>query len=139
MLAYLALGPGVYRVARDVFGMGEGHARIAGIATVLSSRLVWSGMSGMETSLAALLMLLVVEEHIRSRSRNCLRPREAIWLGLAFLVRPEFMFVAFILLADWMIAFFRESNYIYSSCRAVAVGSDRILLHFYCRFSHGIA
>jgi hypothetical protein len=108
MLAYLALGPGVYRVARDVFGMAEGHARIAGIATVLSSRLAWSGMSGMETSLAALLMLLVVEEHIRSRKRDCLRLREAIWIGLALLERPEFMFVALILLVDWMIAAIRH-------------------------------
>lgn len=68
MLAYLALGSGVYRVARDVFGMAENHARLAGLGTVLSSRLAWSGMSGMETALAALLMLLVVEEHVRSRN-----------------------------------------------------------------------
>ena len=73
MLAYLALGSGVYRVARDVFGMAENHARLAGLGTVLSSRLAWSGMSGMETALAALLMLLVVEEHVRSRKRNSLR------------------------------------------------------------------
>ena len=108
MLAYLALGPGIYRVARDVFGMSEHQARIAGIATVFSSRLAWSGMSGMETALAALLMLLVVEEHIRSRKRNCLRAREAIWIGLSLLVRPEFMFVTLILVTDWMIAAFRQ-------------------------------
>jgi hypothetical protein len=108
MLAYLALGPGVYRVARDVFGMAEHHARLAGLGTVISSRLAWSGMSGMETALATLLMLLVVEEHIRSRKRNSLRAREAILLGLALLVRPEFMFVALILFVDWMIAVFRN-------------------------------
>ncbi len=107
MLAYLALGPGEYRVARDVFGLSENHARIAGIATVLSSRLAWSGMSGMETSLAALLMLLVVEEHIRSRKHGYLRPRESILLGLALLVRPEFIFIAVILFIDWMIAAIR--------------------------------
>ncbi len=108
MLAYLALGSGVYRVARDVFGMAENHARLAGLGTVLSSRLAWSGMSGMETALAALLMLLVVEEHVRSRKRNSLRAREAIWLGLALLVRPEFMFVAIVLVSDWMIGAFRN-------------------------------
>ena len=104
MLAYLALGPGVYRVARDVFGMAENNARLAGLGTVLSSRLAWSGMSGMETAFATLLMLLVVEEHIRSRKRNCLRAREGVLLGIALLVRPEFMFVALILVLDWMIA-----------------------------------
>ncbi len=107
MLTYLALGPGVYRVARDLFGMRESYARVAGIATIISSRLVWSGMSGMETSLAALLMLLVVEEHVRSRKRNCLRAREAILLALALLVRPEFMFVALVLVVDWLIAAIR--------------------------------
>ncbi len=104
MLAYLMLGPGVYRVARDVFGFAEGHARLAGLAAVLSSRLAWSGTSGMETALAALLMLLVVEEHARSRNRNVLRAREGIWLGLALLLRPEFMFVALTLIVDWVIA-----------------------------------
>jgi len=108
MLAYLAIGPGVYRAARDVFAIGEGHARIAGIAAVLSSRLAWSGMSGMETALGALLMLLALEEHARSRTRECLRPREAIWVGLGILVRPEFMFVAVVLIADWVYAALRH-------------------------------
>ena len=108
MLAYLALGPGLYRVARDVFGMLESHARLAGFATVLSSRLAWSGMSGMETALAALLMLLVVEEHLRSRKRECLRAREGILIGIALLVRPEFMFIALVLLVDWTITAFRH-------------------------------
>jgi hypothetical protein len=110
MLAYLAIGPGMYRVARDVFGMSENHARLAGFVTVLSSRLIWGGMSGMETALAALLMLLVIEEHIRSRKRNCIRVREAIWLGMALLVRPEFMFVALILSLDWIAAAFRNRS-----------------------------
>ena len=103
MIAYLGIGPGVYRASRDVFGISEGHARIAGLAAVLSSRLTWSGMSGMETALAALLSLLLVEEHERSRARNCPRPREALWLGLGILVRPEFMFFAVILIGDWVI------------------------------------
>jgi hypothetical protein len=108
MLAYLAIGPGVYRAARDIFATDESHARLAGIVVVVSSRLAWSGMSGMEAALATLLMLLVVEEHVRSRTRQCLRPREAFWLGLGMLVRPEFMFVAVVLIADWVYAAIRK-------------------------------
>ena len=104
ILSYLILAPGVYRASRDVFGLPEFHARIAGVATLLASRLAWSGMSGMETALAALLMLLVVEEHVRSRTRGLLRVREAIWLGLGLLVRPEFALVGFILIVDWIVA-----------------------------------
>lgn len=102
LLSYLIIAPGVYRASRDVFGLSEFHARVAGWATVFASRLVWSGMSGMETALAALVMLLVVEEHARSRQRECLRAREALWLGLALLVRPEFLFVAAVCAIDWI-------------------------------------
>ncbi|HEY3873962.1 MAG TPA: hypothetical protein VGM92_00665 [Candidatus Kapabacteria bacterium] len=108
MIAYLAIGPGVYRVARNLFSIEENFARLAGMLTVLCSRLIWSALSGMETALAALLMLLVVEEHLRSRSRDCLRPREAMWLGLGLLVRPEFLFVAAVCAVDWLVARYRN-------------------------------
>jgi hypothetical protein len=110
MIAYLAIGPGVYRTTRDVFAIGESQARVAGIATVISSRLAWSGMSGMETALAALLMLLAVEEHTRARAFECPRWKEALWLGLGILVRPEFMFVAAVLILDWTILAIRQGE-----------------------------
>ncbi|HZK76349.1 MAG TPA: hypothetical protein VFD13_05515 [Candidatus Kapabacteria bacterium] len=110
MLAYLAIGPGVYRAARDVFALTESHARVAGIAAVVSSRLAWSGMSGMETALAALLMLLAMEEHTRARAFECPRWKEALWLGLGILVRPEFMFVAGVLILDWAILAIRQGE-----------------------------
>jgi len=102
LLCYLALASGVYRVARDLLLFRESQARLAGWLTVLASRLAWSGMSGMETALAALIMLLVVEEHVRSRSRGILRGREGILLGLGILTRPEFLFVIVILTVDWI-------------------------------------
>ncbi len=139
MLSYLLLAPGVYRVSRDVFETPENLARIAGIATALSSRLVWSGMSGMETALAALLMLLVIEEHIRSRKRQLLRSREAVWLGLALLVRPEFMFVALILFFDWAITNFRRQADVAAAPTAivllVTIASPALLLPLITRNS----
>jgi hypothetical protein len=100
-ICYIAISPGVYRIARDLLGFSGKSAVLAGILTVVSARLAWSGMSGMETALATLLMLLVVEEHIRSRGRSRLRTREGILLGLGLLVRPEFAFVAIVLIVDW--------------------------------------
>jgi hypothetical protein len=139
MLAYLALAPGVYRVARDLFGISEGQARLAGVATVISSRLAWSGMSGMETALAALFMLLVVEEHIRSRKQNCLRAREGILLGLGLLVRPEFMFVGLLLIVDWIIAAIQDRTDLSSAATAImllaGIASPAFLLPFVTRSS----
>jgi hypothetical protein len=101
-ICYLTLAPGIYRVARDLLRLPSRSAILAGILTVVSARLAWSGMSGMETALATLIMLLVVEEHVRSREQLCLRTREVILLGLGLLVRPEFAFVALVLTADWI-------------------------------------
>ncbi|HET6402592.1 MAG TPA: hypothetical protein VFH95_14500 [Candidatus Kapabacteria bacterium] len=139
MMAYLAIGPGVYRAARDVFAIAESHARIAGIAAVLSSRLAWSGMSGMETALAALLMLLALEQHARSRARKCLYPREALWLALGILVRPEFMFVAAVLIVDWVYAALRaRANVSFTPMAAallIVVASPAFLLPLVTRNS----
>ena len=106
--SYLLIAPGIYRMSRDVFALSERNARLAGWIAVLCSRLAWSAMSGMETALAALLMLLVVEQHVRDRERKCLWAREAIWLGLALLLRPEFLFVAFVIAIDWIYAWVKK-------------------------------
>ena len=126
LLCYLLIPPAVYRTARDIFSLSETHARLAGWATVFASRLAWSGMSGMETSLASLLMFLTIEEHIRSRQRKCLRVREALWLGLGLLTRPEFLFVAAVLAADWVYAGWkregdvRAASLVFLVCASIA-------------------
>jgi hypothetical protein len=108
IISYLLIAPGVYRTSRDLFGLSERNARLAGWVAVLCSRLAWSAMSGMETALAALLMLLIIEQHERDRKRKCLWAREAMWLGLALLLRPEFLFVTLVIALDWMYAWIRE-------------------------------
>ncbi|MEO6939048.1 MAG: hypothetical protein ABI444_02760 [Candidatus Kapaibacterium sp.] len=99
---YLLISPGVYRTARDLFGLGERWSFVAGLVTVICSRLLWSAASGMEVTLAALLMLLVVEEHIRGIGKGAIRPREGVLLGLGFLVRPEFAFLGVLCYTDWI-------------------------------------
>src|ERR1017187_7651318 len=45
-ICYLTLAPGVYRIARDLLRLPSRSAILAGILTVLSARIAWSGMSG---------------------------------------------------------------------------------------------
>jgi hypothetical protein len=108
IISYLIIAPGIFRTARDLFHVSESNARLAGWAAVLTSRLAWSAMSGMETALAVLLMLLSVESHIRAYQRRRVSSKEALWLGLGVLVRPEFVLVAFILMLHWIYLFIRE-------------------------------
>jgi hypothetical protein len=108
IISYLIIAPGVYRTSRDLFHVSESNARLAGWAAVLTSRIAWSAMSGMETALACLLMLLAVESHIRAYQQKCVNPKEALWLGLGMLVRPEFALIAIVLAAHWIYAGVRE-------------------------------
>jgi hypothetical protein len=86
----------------------------------------------METSLAALHMFLVIEEHERSRQRQRLRVREGIWLGLGILTRPEFFFVAVVLVVDWIYLARRSkadvSRALSSMIVAAVIGSPAVLL-----------
>ncbi len=102
MLFYLSIGPGVYRIARDLLDCEEQWAILAGVLAVLSSRLIWSSMSGMETILAALLALLIAEEHARGVQRGQLRIREGVLYGLGFLARPELALLAALCAIHWI-------------------------------------
>lgn len=132
IIAYLALAPGVYRIAKLLFELPERFARLAGWSTLLAGRLAWSGMSGMETSLAVLLMLLVVEEHVRGRKLGRIRSREGVWLGVAIALRPEFLLVAFVLALDWSWAAWRSkadcANALFAAVLALIIPSPVFLL-----------
>lgn len=102
MLCYLVLAPGVYRIGRDLIGLEEAWALLAGVLSVISSRLIWSSMSGMETILAAVIGLLITEEHARQVLRGRIRVREGVLYGLGFLVRPELALLAALCAVHWI-------------------------------------
>ncbi|MEI8134274.1 MAG: hypothetical protein WCH46_04230 [bacterium] len=100
-LAWLLLAPAVYRIARYVFLWDKTFSLMAAIAMLLSPRLLVMNLSGMETTLATLLVLIAVELHIRSREMNIIRLREAFVLACGIALRPEFYFLVVLVLIDW--------------------------------------
>src|SRR5205814_1016342 len=102
-LFYLLIPFVVYRIAVNNLNMPPVWSLVASLLVVLSGRLAWSALSGMETSLAALLATLSIEAHLRGRSETKVLWIEAIWLGLGFLVRPEIGFLILLALADWLL------------------------------------
>ena len=101
-LAWLAIAPGVYRFAKNGCGFEEVWAVTAGILALLSSRLLAASLSGMETTLATLLTLIVIEIHIRSREAGKIRLREAVILGIAIATRPELYLLLVLCTMDWV-------------------------------------
>jgi arabinofuranosyltransferase len=107
-LAWLLIGPAVYRVAKYVFEFEERWAIATGVLILLNARLLAMGPSGMETTLAALLTLIAVEMHLRSRMQGKVRVREAIVVGLAIAVRPELYLLAALAALDWIVLLFSK-------------------------------
>jgi hypothetical protein len=109
-IAWLLLAPGVYRVARYVFVFEQSFSIAAGILMLLSPRLLAMALSGMETTFAALLVLIAVEMHIKSREIVQIRMREATVLGLGIAIRPEFYFLVVIASLDWLYLIFKKKQ-----------------------------
>jgi hypothetical protein len=124
ILCYLLLAPGVYRIARDIFLVGETWSCVAGIITVVGSRMIWAAASGMEVSLAALLMLMVVGEHTRAIKRRTISLREAALLGLGYNVRPEFLYLLLLVAGDWIWLWYRERP----SVKRISIASAIVLM-----------
>lgn len=125
-LAWLLIAPGVYRIAKYVFEFEERWAIATGVLILLNARLLAMAPSGMETTLAALLTLMAIEMHLRSRTQQKIRFREAIVLGLAVGVRPELYLLAALSVIDWTIMLFRKQV----SYKGI-VGFDLILAVFF--------
>jgi hypothetical protein len=93
-------------------------AQAAGVLTVWAGRLVWAGMSGMETTLFTLLSILAVDRHERDLAVGRARPLTAVLFGLASQTRPEGHLLFGLYLADTLWSVLRTGWGQGSSARA---------------------
>ncbi|MFW6115645.1 MAG: hypothetical protein ACOC7Y_01145 [Chloroflexota bacterium] len=64
-------------------------AGLAGALVAVNGRMVWAGLSALETALFAALTLLAIHSHLADQQAGRFRLRTAALFGLAALARPE--------------------------------------------------
>jgi arabinofuranosyltransferase len=85
---YLSMLMATYVIGKQVTGR-RWAAWLAGMVVGLNGRMVWAGLSALETCLFATLSLLAIGAHLNDRSHHHYRLRTATLFGLAALSRPE--------------------------------------------------
>ncbi|MGH2574442.1 MAG: hypothetical protein ACRDFC_01945, partial [Ignavibacteria bacterium] len=71
------------------FGLERNFALIAALITLLSGRLLWSSLSGMEITLFCFLSVLIIRLHLYEIENKKLYKLQGLFLGLASITRPE--------------------------------------------------
>ncbi len=94
----LALGA-TYVLTRQLTGR-RWAAALAGALVAVNGRMVWAGLSALETCLFAALTLLAVTSHLKDRHTGHWRLQTALLFGLAALARPEGYLLFALALAD---------------------------------------
>jgi arabinofuranosyltransferase len=77
-------------------------AWLAGVVVAVNGRMVWAGLSALETCLFAALSLLAVNTHLDDRAARRYRLRTAALFGLAALSRPEGYLLFALAMADFV-------------------------------------
>ena len=75
---------------------------LAGMVVAANGRMVWAGLSALETCLFAALSLLAIGAHVSDRPAGRYRLRTAALFGLAALTRPEGYLLFALSLADFV-------------------------------------
>jgi len=70
-------------------GLDNEHSMLITLLTMLSGRLMWSSLSGMEITLFILLSILLLKNHIKEIGQGKLLVTSGLLLGLASVTRPE--------------------------------------------------
>jgi hypothetical protein len=83
---------------------------LAGMVVAANGRMVWAGLSALETCLFAALSLLAIGAHVRDRPAARYRLRTAALFGLAALTRPEGYLLFALSLADYAWGIWRRSG-----------------------------
>ncbi len=99
-----------YALARRLTGKGWA-AWLAGAVVALNGRMVWAGLSALETCLFAALSLLVLNAHLTDRAEDRYRLRTAALFGLAALTRPEGYLLFALAMADLAFYAIRNTQY----------------------------
>ena len=87
-VTYLAIPLATYALARSLVRC-DWLAWLSGLVVALNGRLVWAGLSALETGVFTTLALLSVRSYLTDRRDRVLRWSTALLLGLATLARPE--------------------------------------------------
>jgi hypothetical protein len=77
-------------------------AWLVGVVVAVNGRLVWAGLSALETCLFAALSLLAIAAHLSDRATRRYRLRTAALFGLAALSRPEGYLLFALAMADFV-------------------------------------
>ncbi|MFO8057762.1 MAG: hypothetical protein R6V10_10730 [bacterium] len=88
VLSYLAAGVLAYGLARRI-ELGRGLSLLAGGLVLANGRMLWAGMSGMETDLFAALSLAGFILYLKDMETGRMRLLTAAVFGAASLARPE--------------------------------------------------
>ncbi|MDY6875968.1 MAG: hypothetical protein SWK90_07190 [Chloroflexota bacterium] len=85
-------------------------AWLAGTVAATNGRLVWAGLSALETCLFAALSMLAISAHLGDRATRRYRLHTAVLFGLAALARPEGYLLFALALADFLFALIAQGH-----------------------------
>jgi hypothetical protein len=85
-------------------------AWLAGIVVAVNGRMVWAGLSALETCLFAALSLLAINAHLDDRGADRYRLRTVVLFGLAALSRPEGYLLFALAMADFGVQVYRSRD-----------------------------
>jgi len=98
---FLAALAATYALGKRLTG-GRWAAWLASAVVATNGRMVWAGLSALETCLFATLSLLAIDAYLSDRTAQRYRPGTAALFGLAALARPEGYLLFALALADFI-------------------------------------
>jgi len=99
----------LYRLCLRI-GFNKNYSMLITILTLISGRLLWSSLSGMEITLFCYLSVLIFRIHLRELETGKISVLTGLFLGLAVITRPEAYLLALIYYIYSAIHFRNSSN-----------------------------
>ena len=108
-ICFLATLAATYTLGKQLTG-NRWAAWLAGAVVALNGRMVWAGLSALETCLFATLSLLAISAHLSDRATHRYRFRTAALFGLAALSRPEGYLLFALAIVDFIVRTRESAN-----------------------------